>query len=315
MRWIVGTAEYQVAPWAAQSLQNALAEKRRGAITQPPEPSVASVEATSPWTWKSGIAQWLASLAGEPVGGGDGARRGRQVALADGHALRLARRAAGVQEQRDRLGIARRRRARRAAAEPELGRARARELELPHAERGAGRARRALLAAQEEHRARPEVLEVGVELVGRVGLVERRRRGARGHDAEEGRHDLRAVRAGSWRRRRPGARRPRRASGRAGRPSRATPRRSSARRSPARPARARRPARRAGRAAPREPPSRAIPCRRRQLPASTSAPMPAACASVSQRRSTAVPSTRLSASRATCAANHATSGSLASSEP
>ena len=61
MRWIVGTAEYQVAPWAAHSAQNALAEKRRGAITQPPEPSVASVEATSPWTWKSGIAQWLAS--------------------------------------------------------------------------------------------------------------------------------------------------------------------------------------------------------------------------------------------------------------
>ena len=48
----------------------------------------------------------------------------------------------------------------RGAAEPareigerELCRARAGELELPHAERGAGRPRRALLAAQEEHRA------------------------------------------------------------------------------------------------------------------------------------------------------------------
>ena len=61
MRWIVGTAENQVAPCVAQSAQKALAEKRRGAITQPPEASVASVEATSPCTWKSGIAQWLAS--------------------------------------------------------------------------------------------------------------------------------------------------------------------------------------------------------------------------------------------------------------
>ena len=57
MRWIVGTAEYHVAPCVAHSPQNALAEKRRGAITHPPEPSVASVDATRPCTWKSGIAQ------------------------------------------------------------------------------------------------------------------------------------------------------------------------------------------------------------------------------------------------------------------
>ena len=57
MRWIVGTAEYHVAPCFAESGQNVLAEKRRGAITLPPEASVASVEATSPCTWKSGITQ------------------------------------------------------------------------------------------------------------------------------------------------------------------------------------------------------------------------------------------------------------------
>ena len=61
MRWIVGTAEYQVAPCVAESAQKAPAEKRRGAITLPPEASVASVEATRPCTWKSGMTQWLAS--------------------------------------------------------------------------------------------------------------------------------------------------------------------------------------------------------------------------------------------------------------
>ena len=66
MRWIVGTAEYQVAPCSRSPAQNELAEKRRGAITLPPEASVASVEATSPCTWKSGIAQWLASLPESP---------------------------------------------------------------------------------------------------------------------------------------------------------------------------------------------------------------------------------------------------------
>ncbi len=58
---MVGTAEYQVAPWVAPSRQKAFAENRRGQITVPPDTSVASVEATSPCTWKSGITQWLTS--------------------------------------------------------------------------------------------------------------------------------------------------------------------------------------------------------------------------------------------------------------
>ncbi len=68
------------------------------------------------------------------------------------------------------------------------------ELELTDAERLAGRARRTRLAAQEEHRARLQVFEIGAELVRRVGLVERRGRGAGGHDGEECGHDLGAVR-------------------------------------------------------------------------------------------------------------------------
>ena len=56
----------ETARWAAESAQNELAEKRRGAITLPPEASVASVEATSPCTWKSGITQWLASSPESP---------------------------------------------------------------------------------------------------------------------------------------------------------------------------------------------------------------------------------------------------------
>ena len=59
--WIVGTAEYHVAPWRTASSQNALALKRGGVTTVPPECSVASVDASRPWTWKSGMTQRLTS--------------------------------------------------------------------------------------------------------------------------------------------------------------------------------------------------------------------------------------------------------------
>ena len=146
----------------------------------------------------------------------------------------------------------------------------ARELDLPHAERCAGGARRALLAAQEEHRARLQVLEIGAELVARVGLVERRGGRAGGDDAEERRDDLGPVRQAH----RDGVARPdagRRE--RAGEPVGDRAQLAVGRALAARGLDERERAvgrRRAGRAAPVAPVTRAIPCRRRQLPASTS---------------------------------------------
>src|SRR5436305_5849576 len=53
--WMVGTAEYQVAPCALASGQKPSGLKRPGTTTVPPERKVDSVEATSPCTWNSGI--------------------------------------------------------------------------------------------------------------------------------------------------------------------------------------------------------------------------------------------------------------------
>ena len=59
---MVGPAENQVTPWAAAWPQNRRGLKRRGTTTVPPAPSWASVEATRPWTWKSGMGQYDTSL-------------------------------------------------------------------------------------------------------------------------------------------------------------------------------------------------------------------------------------------------------------
>ena len=53
--WIVGTAEYQVAPCSCATRQNDSGLNLPGTTTVPPVASVASVEATRPCTWNSGI--------------------------------------------------------------------------------------------------------------------------------------------------------------------------------------------------------------------------------------------------------------------
>src|ERR1700733_384914 len=73
--WMVGTAVYQVAPWLATSSQN-VDGRNRGSTTVP------------------------------PVAPGDHARRRDEVTLPDRHGLRLAGGAAGVQQQRQRAGVA-----------------------------------------------------------------------------------------------------------------------------------------------------------------------------------------------------------------
>ena len=306
----MGTAEYQVAPCAAESRPERArreAPRRDHAAAGRQRRERRGDESMHVEERHHAVAR---VLGGEPVGGGDGARGGRQVALADRHALGLARRAARVQEQRDRLGVAGRRRADRCRiAESQPRRGLTRDLELRDAERLAGRARRALLTAQEEHRPRPQVVEVGVELVCGVGLVERGGGRARGDDAEEGGDDLGPVRqAHRDRVARSGARRGEPTGEPVGRRAQLPVGRALA-------ARGLDQRERGVRRRQQVEQLHAIPCRRRQLPASTSCPMPVACAGVSQRRSTAVVSTRSSASRATWAENHATSGSLASSEP
>src|SRR6185437_15079751 len=49
--WMVGTAEYQVAPESATVRQNDSGLNLLGTATVPPERSVESVDATSPCTW------------------------------------------------------------------------------------------------------------------------------------------------------------------------------------------------------------------------------------------------------------------------
>ena len=59
----VGTAEYQVTPWSRATRQNASGLNFAGTTTVPPLESVASVEATKPCTWNSGITHIATSLA------------------------------------------------------------------------------------------------------------------------------------------------------------------------------------------------------------------------------------------------------------
>ena len=54
---MVGTAEYHVAFVSRTVRQNESALNFAGTATVPPESNVDSVEATRPWTWKSGITQ------------------------------------------------------------------------------------------------------------------------------------------------------------------------------------------------------------------------------------------------------------------
>ena len=51
----VGTAEYHVMPWSRAMRQNDSGLNFAGTTTVPPVASVASVDATRPWTWNSGI--------------------------------------------------------------------------------------------------------------------------------------------------------------------------------------------------------------------------------------------------------------------
>src|SRR5271170_4188851 len=55
--WIVGTAEYHVAPESRTMRQKDSGLNFDGTTTVPPESSVESVEATRPCTWKSGMTQ------------------------------------------------------------------------------------------------------------------------------------------------------------------------------------------------------------------------------------------------------------------
>src|SRR5688572_675874 len=60
--WIVGTAEYHVAPCSFAVCQNESGLNFVGTTTVPPVESVARVDATRPWTWKSGNTQSDTSL-------------------------------------------------------------------------------------------------------------------------------------------------------------------------------------------------------------------------------------------------------------
>src|SRR5262245_12355933 len=53
--WMVGTAEYQLTPWARAVGQKALALKRGGTTTVAPADSEERVAPMSPWTWKRGM--------------------------------------------------------------------------------------------------------------------------------------------------------------------------------------------------------------------------------------------------------------------
>src|SRR5258708_10045094 len=55
--WIVGTAEYQVAPVSLTALQNDSGLNLLGTATVPPESKVESVDATPPATRNNGITQ------------------------------------------------------------------------------------------------------------------------------------------------------------------------------------------------------------------------------------------------------------------
>ncbi len=60
--WMVGTAEYQVAPVSLTVRQNDSGLNLFGTATVPPESKVESVDATSPCTWNSGITHSETSL-------------------------------------------------------------------------------------------------------------------------------------------------------------------------------------------------------------------------------------------------------------
>src|SRR5665213_3709137 len=60
--WMVGTAEYQVAPVSLTVRQNDSGLNLFGTATIPPDNKVESVDATSPCTWNSGITHSETSL-------------------------------------------------------------------------------------------------------------------------------------------------------------------------------------------------------------------------------------------------------------
>ena len=131
----------------------------------------------------------------ERVVRGDRARRIGEVPLAQRHDLRLARRPARVQEQRDGVGVGSGDHA-GWTAEREVARGTLRQVKDgdPQLATDSSRGHRDL--AVEEHGAGAQVIEVGTELRGGVVGIERRRGRAGTHDREEGEHDLRPVRKG-----------------------------------------------------------------------------------------------------------------------
>ena len=132
----------------------------------------------------------------EAVGVGDRAAR-RQRGCAGGSARPWACSscrscAAAARRPRDRAPAAGRRRRRPRARAAPSSPPRARPARTPSASQAA---RAALASPRRKSIARGlQILEVGAELVGRVGLVERRGGRAGGDDAEERRDDLGAVR-------------------------------------------------------------------------------------------------------------------------
>src|SRR5579859_64056 len=59
--WMVGTAEYQVAPCSSAVAQKVIGSNLVGTTTVPPALNVAIVEAISPWMWNKGITQRVTS--------------------------------------------------------------------------------------------------------------------------------------------------------------------------------------------------------------------------------------------------------------
>jgi len=123
---------------------------------------------------------------------GDGARRVREVALAQRNDLRPARRAARVQEKRNGLRIRLRDRRRR-RRKRQLARRTGRKVEGGDTELAADSARGRGGVTEEEHRAWPQILKVRVKLRRRVPGVEWSRRGSGTDDGEEGEDDFDSV--------------------------------------------------------------------------------------------------------------------------
>ena len=163
-----------------------------GTTTVPPVESVASVDATSPCTWNSGITHSDTSSGDERVAARDVAGGDRQVGVRQRHALRPAGAAAGVQDERD---IVQER-----AARPVCGRLAPDSVTVPVGVHVDGQDRDAIAGGaarivgalgRKEQDARVGVFEVEPELVFLVAGVQRR--GGAGHRRRQKRDDVRQA--------------------------------------------------------------------------------------------------------------------------